>query len=54
MKFPDKAEWHAEFNEGEIPILELPNGKLISNTKLMIDLAAKIGGNRGFSLRPYA
>jgi hypothetical protein len=34
-------------------VLELPNGKMLSNVKLMIDLAAKIGGNRGFSLRPY-
>jgi hypothetical protein len=53
MKFHQKAEWHAEINDGEIPVLELPNGKLISDPKLMIDLAAKIGGNKGLSIRPY-
>ena len=40
-------------NGGEIPVLELPNGKMIADTNLMVELAIKIGGKRGFSLRPY-
>jgi hypothetical protein len=54
MEFPNKAEWHQKVNKGEIPLLELPSGKLIPGVEMILDLAKIMGGDRGLDLRPIA
>ena len=39
-----KATWHTQINGGLIPILELPNGEQIFESKVLMEYANEIGG----------
>lgn len=32
-----KPKWHVEFNEGNIPFIELPNGAMIPDQTVILD-----------------
>jgi glutathione S-transferase len=45
-----KADWHVKMNQGFVPFLECPNGKIITDSSVIVNFAIqeakekKIGG----------
>jgi len=42
-----KARWHLDLNNGLIPVLEFPDSTLINESRIIIDLANDLGGDKG-------
>lgn len=47
-----KTPWHAAFNGGFVPILELQDGSMINESKILVDYAEEAYPTRGYSLLP--
>jgi glutathione S-transferase len=45
MDLQKHAQWHLDFNGGLVPILELPSGKLIPESGIIIAFAEEAGKN---------
>ena len=52
MNLKDKAKWHMDINGGFIPILELPDGTILIETKILMDYANDAYPSQGYSLLP--
>ena len=53
MDLQDKAQWHKDFNNGFIPVLEVPSGDLIPESNIVSDYALQVAGpNQGLKLIP--
>lgn len=47
------AQWHLNINGGDIPLLETPDGKIISDSKVISDFASNFGQGQGLPLWPH-
>lgn len=53
MDLGTKAQWHKDFNGGLIPIVEAPNGKMIPESSICMNLALRLGADNGADLIPH-
>jgi glutathione S-transferase len=47
MDLNNKAKWHMDLNGGTIPILEMPSGEIIVESKVIMDFAHEYGKDAG-------
>ena len=53
MDLGDKAQWHLDFNKGLLPFVENPQGKMIPESAICMNLALRIAGeDQGVNLIP--
>jgi glutathione S-transferase len=45
-----KAMWHMELNKGLIPVLELCDGTLLHESRVLMEFANEKGGDSGIQL----
>lgn len=50
MDLQNKAAWHTQLNGGLIPVLEMPDGTLLHESKVLMELANDLGGDKGLAL----
>ena len=50
MDLRKKAEWHTKLNAGLIPVMELQDGTLLHESRVLMDLANDLGGDKGLTL----
>jgi len=50
MELKDKAKWHVDLNGGLVPFLEMPDGKIVLESKGVMDYAEELGGDDGYRL----
>ncbi len=50
MDLQNKAAWHSQLNGGLIPVMEMPNGTLLHESRVMMELANDLGGDNGLAL----
>ena len=50
MDLEDKAEWHKELNGGLVPVLETPQGQLVIESRVHMELANELGKEEGLQL----
>ena len=50
MDLESKAAWHLELNDGIIPVLEIPDGTLIHESRAIMQYASDLGGEKGLRL----
>ena len=48
----DKPKWHMDINGGLVPILELPDGTILLDSKILMDYANEAYPNQGYSILP--
>ena len=46
----NKAQWHTDLNSGTIPICEFPDGTMLYETRVLLELANDIGKDKGLEL----
>lgn len=49
----DKAHWHMEINGGLVPILELTDGTILLDSKILMDYIDEAFPKRGYSTLPH-
>ena len=47
-----KTQWHIDINGGLVPITELPNGAIITESKVQMDFVEDAYPGQGYSLLP--
>eukprot|EP00959_Pyramimonas_sp_CCMP1952_P208410 4359615-Pyramimonas_sp.AAC.2 len=47
-----KAQWHLDFNNGFVPVLETPQGDLIGESGILMTLAHELAPGKGLELVP--
>ena len=52
MDLNEKAQWHLDFNNGFVPILETPQGDLIKESGVIAQLACEMHRDKGVDLIP--
>jgi glutathione S-transferase len=52
MDLEKKTPWHLAINGGLVPILELPDGTLINESKILLDFVEEAYGESGYSTLP--
>jgi glutathione S-transferase len=52
INLKDKAKWHMDINGGLVPILELPDGTILLDSKVLMDYANDAYPNQGYSILP--
>jgi hypothetical protein len=50
MDMREKAAWHVAANGGFVPIVEIQDGTLIFESRVLMELANDLGGTKGFEL----
>jgi len=50
MDTVNKAKWHLEVNGGYVPVLEMPCGTLLNESRVLMELANDLGKDNGFML----
>lgn len=50
MEMKDKAEWHMGANNGFIPLMEIPDGTFLYESKALMEYANNLGGKQGLQL----
>lgn len=49
----EKGQWHVDFNNGMVPVLEVPSGELIPESGIAAEYALQVAGpNQGLKLIP--
>ena len=51
MDLTHKPQWHADLG-GTVPILELPEGRVLNDSKQIMDYCQEAYPNQGYSLLP--
>ena len=51
MDLTHKPQWHADLG-GTVPILELPEGRVLNDSKQIMDYCQETYPNQGYSLLP--
>jgi len=52
INLKDKTQWHQGINGGLVPILELPDGTILLDSKILMDYANDAYPNQGYSTLP--
>lgn len=52
MDCNEKAQWHLDFNNGFVPVLETPQGDLIKESAIVAQIAIETAGDKGVALIP--
>lgn len=47
-----KTQWHLDINGGLVPVYELPNGEIITESKVVMDFVEEAYPGQGYSLLP--
>jgi len=47
-----KAQWHLDFNNGFVPVLETPQGDMLGESGVLMQLAHELAPDKGFELIP--
>lgn len=50
MDLRNKAQWHLDVNGGYVPIMELPDGTLLNESRVLMEYANDLGGTNGLQL----
>jgi glutathione S-transferase len=48
----DKTQWHKEINGGLVPMLELTDGTILLDSKVLMDYANEAYPDQGYSTLP--
>ena len=52
MDLTVKTPWHVGINGGFVPVLELPDGTILHESKVLMDFAEEAFGEQGYSILP--
>eukprot|EP00347_Sterkiella_histriomuscorum_P016573 403352676 len=50
MDMKEKGFWHLQANRGLIPLMEMPDGTFLHESRVLMELANDLGGKKGYQL----
>ena len=48
MDMRERSQWHMNENKGVIPLLEMPDGTMIHESRVLMELANDLGKDHGY------